>query len=180
MTKNIQIQNNKTNYYMKKNIRILPLLLSLILFSAITNAGAQTTNVALGKAVTAQNTTEGSPANAVDGNLDSKWQSAPTFSQWIYVDLGAQYKINKIAVLFESGETVGWPTAYYAQVSDDATTWTTIDSIKANRKAATILPNLSGTGRYVRILLAGRAGAAGGKYYIIKELEVYGEPAKEK
>jgi hypothetical protein len=60
--------------------------------------------------------------NAVDKDLTTRWSSAYTDDEWMYVDLGSQQTI--------SGVTLRWETAYGAwyeiQVSDDAVNWTTV------------------------------------------------------
>ncbi len=156
------------------------LLVAISIIASSPTINAQVKNIAFGKVVVAQKMDAGKPENAVDGDPATKWQSAEAFSQWIYVDLAATYNISKIRVLFESEEVAGWAQNYFVQVSEDAKSWTTVDSIKFNKKADTEIAKLpsSAKGRYIRLLLAGRAGAAGGKCYIIKEWEIYGEEAK--
>lgn len=157
---------------MKKEFHFFVLLLFIASLLLIKNVGAQT-NIALGKSVTAQATTAGSPANIVDGDTATKWQSAATWSQWIQVDLGATYTANTIIVRFDSGATFkGYPLTYDIQVSDNGTTWTTFDSVRSNAQATNIRANLSVTGKYIRLQLLGRTGT----YYVIKELEIYQDP----
>lgn len=54
-------------------------------------------NIALGKSVSAsQSLPEGSPANVVDGNKDTSWQSGGEFPQWIEIDLGQAFMVEEI------------------------------------------------------------------------------------
>ena len=63
-------------------------------------------------------------ANAVDGNLGTRWSSAWSDPQWLEVDLGAVRAITKIELDWERA----YATAFQVQVSDNGTTWTDIYS----------------------------------------------------
>lgn len=104
---------------------------------------------------------------AVDGSLSTRWGSSYSDPQWLYVDLGSTYNINRVKVT--------WETAlgkdYKVQVSSDATNWTEIKSVSGNTNLVNDLTGLSGKGRYVRIYGTSRGTSYG---YSIFELEVYG------
>lgn len=133
---------------------------------------AVATNLALNKTVTVSST-EGTGfegARAVDGNLTStRWSSTFSDPQWLYVDLGASYAVNRVNVTWEAA----YGRDYLVQVSADANSWTTIKTITGNTLLANDHTNLSGTGRYVRIYGTARGTVYG---YSIFELEVYGTP----
>ena len=130
-----------------------------------------TTNLSLGK-IAVSSSNESSilgPGNAIDGNLTTRWASLPTDSQWIYVDLAARFSICKV--------NLSWETAlgknFQIQVSDDAIKWTTIQTIVGNTAFVNSL-NVSGTGRYVRMLGSARGTGYG---YSLYEIQIFGIPA---
>lgn len=109
------------------------------------------TNLALGKpAVGSSLEAAQYPAGApVDGNLTTRWSSQFSNPQWIYVDLGATYNINRVKLVWEAA--YGKP--FQIQVSTDATNWTNVYSTTANTAltndvTASAPPNT--TWRYVR------------------------------
>jgi F5/8 type C domain/Cellulase (glycosyl hydrolase family 5) len=88
------------------------------------------------------------PASAaVDGSLSTRWSSSFSDPQWIYVDLGATYKINEVVLNWETA----YGKAYQIQVSTNAVNWTTIYSTTTGTGGVNTLTGLSGTGRYVRM-----------------------------
>jgi hypothetical protein len=137
--------------------------------SITVNAAA--TNLALNKTVTVSSTENSTltGAAAVDGNTGTRWSSAFSDPQWIYVDLGATYNINRVKVTWEAA----YGKDYQVQVSSNASSWTSIKSITNNAALVNDHTGLSGSGRYVRIHGTARGTAYG---YSIFELEVYGTP----
>jgi len=82
-------------------------------------------------------------SNVDDGSLSTRWGSQFSDPQWIYVDLGSQYSINEVRLNWETA----YGKAYQIQVSNDATTWTTIYSTTSGTGGVNDLKGLSGTGR---------------------------------
>lgn len=127
-------------------------------------------NLALNKPV-AVSTTEnaGTPGSAaVDGNAGTRWSSAAADPQWIYVDLGASFTVNRVRIT--------WETAlgrdYQVQIANaTGGPWTNLRTVTANAALVNDHTGLSGTGRYVRIYGTARGTQWG---YSIWELEVYG------
>jgi endoglucanase Acf2/uncharacterized protein YjdB len=140
--------------------------------SAITVTGGGGTNIALNKSVTtSSNETAAFPGSlAVDGNGTTRWSSLFADPQWLYVDLGSSYNVNRVKVTWEAA----YATAYLVQVSTDAATWTTMKTVSGNATTVNDHTGLTGTGRYVRIYGTARATVYG---YSIFELEVYGTPS---
>jgi len=141
--------------------------------TAITVTGTSAPNRALNKAVTVSSTeaagVEGS--KAVDGNGTTRWASAEgNNNEWIYVDLGATYSINRIRLVWETA----YGRDYQLQVSPDASSWSPIKSVTGNTALVNDHTGLSGTGRYVRINCTARGTEWG---YSVYELEVYGTEA---
>ena len=82
------------------------------------------------------------PASAaVDGNLTTRWSSQYSDPQWIYVDLGATYNINRVKLVWEAA----YGKSFKIQVSPDATNWTDIFSTTTNTALTNDLTGL-GTG----------------------------------
>lgn len=62
-------------------------------------------------------------SNAIDGNKESRWESATTDDEWIYIDLGAKKDVNQIDILWEAAYAKG----YEIQISDTANDdWQTV------------------------------------------------------
>jgi hypothetical protein len=110
------------------------------------------------------------PGNyAVDGNLTTRWASAWSDPQWIYVDLGATYNITEVELYWESA----YATSFQIQVSPDAANWTNIYSTTTGLGGVQDLTGLSGSGRYVRMYGTARGTAYG---YSLWEFQIYGTP----
>ncbi len=62
------------------------------------------------------------PESAVDGNLMTRWSSAWSDPQWISVDLGEEYNIDKIKLFWEGA----YAKSYTIQVSVDGENWTEV------------------------------------------------------
>jgi mannan endo-1,4-beta-mannosidase len=86
-------------------------------------APADTTNLALDQPILASSTETGSlaPGRSVDGNLATRWGSAYSDQQWIYVDLGRSYPITTVRLNWEKA----YARKYQIQLSADGTTWST-------------------------------------------------------
>jgi GH18 family chitinase len=130
---------------------------------------ANNSNLALNKAVVVSSTeTSAFPgANAVDGNATTRWASLYSDPQWLYVDLGNSYNVNRVKISWEAA----YAKNYEVQISANASTWTTLKTITNNTTLMNDNTGLSGAGRYVRIYGTVRATTYG---YSIFELEVYG------
>ena len=125
------------------------------------------TNIALGKTATTSSTENGgTPASAaVDGNTGTRWSSAASDPQWLQVDLGATYSINKVVLNWETA----YGKAYQIQTSNDATNWTTIYSTTTGAGGIETL-NVSGSGRYIRMYGTARGTGYG---YSLWEFQVF-------
>jgi beta-glucosidase len=130
--------------------------------------GCGTDNAALNKPATASSTENaGSPASAaVDGNTGTRWSSAFSDPQWLQVDLGATVTVCQVVLQWETA----YATAFQLQVSNDASTWSTIYSTTTGTGGTQTL-TVSGSGRYVRMYGTARATGYG---YSLWEFQVYG------
>lgn len=133
-----------------------------------------TGNLALNKPVVASSTQPGinTPSQIVDGDATTtRWESAFSDPQWIYVDLGKPMEITGVKLTWEAA----YATAYQIQVSNDAITWTSIYSTTTGNGALDDLTGLKGYGRYVRMYGTARATGYG---YSLFEFEIYGVPVE--
>jgi hypothetical protein len=147
--------------------RLLCLVITLSLLSFQLSAQ----NIAQGKPTTASSTQDASlPAsNATDGNATTRWGSAYADPQWIQVDLGASYAVNRVVLRWEAA----YGTAYQIQISSNGTSWSNIYTTTTGNGATDDLTGLSGSGRYIRMNGTARATIYG---YSLFEIEVYGTP----
>ncbi len=126
-------------------------------------------NLALGRPAVASTTQSGYPAaNATDGNPSSRWASQFSNNEWIYVDLGSAYTINRVVLRWEAAYGRG----YKLQVSSNASSWSEVYSTTTGNGGVDDLTLAApASGRYVRLLGTQRATLYG---YSLWEFEVYG------
>lgn len=105
-------------------------------------------------------------ANAVDGSTTTRWSSAFSDPQSIYVDLGATHSISQVILNWEAA----YGRSFQIQTSNDAVNWTSIYSTTTGTGGVQTL-NVSGSGRYVRMYGTTRATAYG---YSLWEFQVRG------
>jgi cytochrome c len=135
------------------------------------NGGTQppAANLALNRPATASSTESATyPASAaVDGSATTRWSSAFSDPQWIQVDLGATYTVNRVRLQWEAA----YGSAYQIQTSPNGTTWTTVRSVTGGNGGEDDNTGLSASTRYVRINGTARGTAFG---YSLFSFEVYG------
>jgi hypothetical protein len=127
-------------------------------------------NIAKGKTAVASSTETAttSAANAVDGVASTRWSSLFSDPQWIYVDLGSNYNVNRVRLVWEAA----YGRDYKVQVSGSTSgPWTDIKTVTGNTTLTNDWTGLSGVGRYVRVSGTARGTVYG---YSLYELEVYG------
>ncbi|GAA0380626.1 hypothetical protein Acor_02210 [Acrocarpospora corrugata] len=137
----------------------------------IKELGTQPTesNLALNKPATASSVESGAyPASAaVDASTTSRWSSLFSDPQWIQVDLGATYTINRVRLVWEAA----YGSAYQIQTSPNGTTWTTVRTVTGGNGGEDNNTGLNNSTRYVRIYGTTRGTAWG---YSLFTFEVYG------
>jgi hypothetical protein len=137
------------------------------------------TNLALNKAVTASGWTQNYvPANAVDGNTSTYWESTNNaFPQWFQVDLGSSVSISRVVMYLPPPSA--WNTrtqTILIQGSTDGTNYTTLvpsqgytfDPSTGNTASVTFS---SSTVRYVKLTFTANTGWPAGQ---LSELQIYG------
>lgn len=137
-------------------------------FITVTNTPS---NLALNKPATASSTNgSNTPSNAVDGSTSTYWRSGSLSSStitWLQVDLQTVQTISRVVVK--------WNGSYYAknyqiQISNDATSWSTVYTDNAGNGGTDDYTFTPTTGRYVRVYMTKNNKSS----ERINELEVYG------
>ncbi|MGK5680573.1 galactose-binding domain-containing protein [Actinoplanes sp. URMC 104] len=140
-------------------------------YAAFTTVGASAAETLLsqGKPATASSTEAAgayAAAEAVDGNTGTRWSSAFSDPQWLQVDLGSSQAISRVELNWETAAA----KAFQIQVSDNASSWTSIYSTTTSAGGLQSLP-VTGTGRYVRMYGTQRTTGYG---YSLWEFKVFG------
>ncbi|MEV1017283.1 MULTISPECIES: ThuA domain-containing protein [unclassified Micromonospora] len=105
-------------------------------------------------------------AQAVDGNLATRWSSAFSDPQWIRVDLGSPTAIGRVKLAWEAA----YSSAYQIQTSNDGTTWTTVKTVTGADGGVDEHSGLGANGRYLRIYGTARGTGYG---HSLWEVEAY-------
>jgi predicted Ser/Thr protein kinase len=105
-------------------------------------------------------------ANAVDGDLTTRWSSDWSDPQWLEVDLGAVHDLHSVVLYWENA----YAAAFQLQVSANGSTWTDLYPALSGYAGKQTIP-VSGSGRYVRMYGTQRATSYG---YSLWEFQVFG------
>lgn len=121
-----------------------------------------------GRPVKASSTSEAhlEPANAVDGNRQTRWSSEYVDNAWLMVDLERNHSITEVQLSWETAHAL----AYEIQTSYDGKSWNTIHRESASRGGDETI-QVTGHGRYLRVEGLSRATRWG---HSLWELGVYG------
>jgi len=121
---------------------------------------------AYNKNVTASSQTTGyEAAKAVDNNPATSWKSSAGGTQWIQVDLGAQYKLDGIRLKWD----VPYATNYKIQTSYDGSIWSDIVTATSG-SGGDFFGVRNCKARYIRIYCTSSSGS----HYALKSIEVGG------
>lgn len=125
-------------------------------------------NLALNKSVVVSSVDNGNDLGpyAVDGVASTRWSSAYSDPQWIYVDLGSAKTIGQVRLTWETA----YGKSYHLDVSNDSSNWTTVYSQSNGVGGREILNFAPVTARYVRMYGIQRGTGWG---YSLWELAVY-------
>ncbi|MEW6194076.1 MAG: discoidin domain-containing protein [Bacteroidota bacterium] len=134
---------------------------------------ANQVNRALNKIVTAstaeQDFGHDLPAYAVDGSLGTSWFSENADAQWIEIDLGSEFIVEKINLIWD----YGYAKSYRIGISSDMTSYKLVKQNIDGKGGTETFENLNSKGRYLKIMLDKRATQYA---FSFKEIEVYGIP----
>ncbi|MCD9022425.1 glycoside hydrolase domain-containing protein [Cohnella silvisoli] len=123
-------------------------------------------DLAAGKTVTSSTQLAGSEAGyAVDSNSATKWQTTAAGSQWIAVDLGAQYQVDAVKIKWGAP----YAMSYKVQTSYNGTNWVDAAAITGGN-GGDDFSGVNAKARYIRV----NATAGSGSAYTIFDLEVAG------
>src|SRR5260221_2898508 len=86
------------------------------------------------------------PGNAFDGDRTTRWSSACSDPQYLYVDLGAVTTLCQVNLIWENA----YGQDFTIDVYDDAVSWTNAATITGNTSLTNNIP-ISASGRYVRM-----------------------------
>lgn len=128
----------------------------------------QDANVIVAKDAVASSseTSEWTPDKAIDQDPATRWSSGRSDNEWIYVDLGETYTINKVKLDWETAYGKG----YEIQVSNDAKNWTTVYSTTTGDGGIDDIHFDPVKARYVRMQGTERATVYG---YSLWEFQVF-------
>jgi len=131
-------------------------------------ASSASGNLALGRPVVVSSVEYGGVEGnyAVDGEVSTRWSSRYSDPQWIYVDLGATYAIDRVVLNWEA-----YASRYEIQVSADAQNWLTVFTEGNGNDGIVDISFAPASARYVRMLGVQRGTSYG---YSLREIEVYG------
>ncbi|MEU4158923.1 discoidin domain-containing protein [Actinoplanes sp. NPDC026670] len=104
------------------------------------------------------------PANAIDGDPSSRWSSGFSDDQWIRVDLGRNWQISEIVLVWEHA----YGTAYQVETSRDGKAWTRAYATTTGTGGTVRIADES-VARYVRMHGTKRVSSYG---YSLLEFEI--------
>jgi len=132
------------------------------------------------KPVTADSIAEGwmQPGWVVDGDLNTKWDSANGGDHWLQIDLGEPALLQKFVVKHQtaigSGASEYNTIAFQIQTSDDGAAWTDRADVTGNHAGETVHFITPVQARFVRLYITEPSQWDG--IARIREFEVYGAP----
>ncbi|HEY4417456.1 MAG TPA: carbohydrate-binding protein [Verrucomicrobiae bacterium] len=126
----------------------------------------------VGWAAISSTTGSDSPANALDGDLTTRWSTggSQVNGQWFQVDLGSTNVFNKI-VLNAVNSANDYPRSYQVTISNDGLNWSSPIASGAGTTGTTTITFTAQAARYLRIT---QTGSANGTYWSIDEFNLLG------
>lgn len=113
-----------------------------------------------------------SPANALDGNLTTRWSTdtSQVSGQWFQVDMASLVTFNKI-VLNCVNSANDYPRGYQVTVSTDGIDWSAPVATGTGTSGVTTISFAPQVARYIRVT---QTGSVNGTYWSIDEFNVFG------
>jgi hypothetical protein len=159
-------------------VRVVPSAFLIFAATLFASSAFARPNLALSRNATASSvqSPDLAAANAVDGDLSTRWGSLASDSQWIFVDMGQKDTIDSVFIYWETAAAKD----YYIQVWSSETDtpsyndngWTNVahvtDGVSGENRSITFAQTPA---RYVRMRCMVRATTYGVSIY---ELEIYG------
>ncbi|WP_433794558.1 discoidin domain-containing protein [Actinoplanes sp. CA-252034] len=104
------------------------------------------------------------PANAIDGDRSSRWSSGFSDPQWIRVDLGRDWQISEVVLVWEHA----YGTAYRVETSTDGRSWSRVYATTTGT-GGTVKISEKTVARHLRVYGTERVGSYG---YSLLEIEI--------
>ena len=102
----------------------------------------------------------------MDGDKQTRWGSAFTDDEYIYVDLGKTYQIGKVVLTWEAA----YGKDYDIQVSEDGNNWITVNEMRGQNGGENIVEFTPTNARYVKMQGITRGTGYG---YSLYSMEVF-------
>jgi hypothetical protein len=116
-----------------------------------------------------------SPASrAIDRNASYKWQngrSQASSNDSLQLDLGSAQTFRRL-VLDHAGNIYDFPVGYRVDVSDDGSTWTTVQTGAGTHTKTEIVLPARYTRRYVRVT---ETGTTGSRWFSVNEIRIFND-----
>ncbi|HEX2880836.1 MAG TPA: discoidin domain-containing protein, partial [Polyangiaceae bacterium] len=96
-------------------------------------------------------------SKATDGNVSTRWSSQFSDPQWISMDFGATKQFKRVVLHWETAASA----KYDLQVSANGSTWTTVYTNNSGQTGTWDIPNLTASGRYLRVYSRARTTSWG-------------------
>lgn len=111
-----------------------------------------------------------SPANALDGNLTTRWSTdtSQVSGQWFEVDMGVANTFNQL-VLNSVNSGNDYPRGYQVYVSNDGVNWGSAVATGTGTANITTINLPAQAARYIKII---QTGSVGGTYWSIDEFNI--------
>lgn len=106
--------------------------------------------------------------NAIDGSLNTRWSSVFGEPQWLVVDLGGVYDVDKVIISWESA----YAASYKIELSEDKVNWKEAYSTEKGRGRVETITFPIAKARYIKIDCIKKSGEWG---FSIWEVSVYGK-----
>ncbi len=106
-------------------------------------------------------------SKAIDGNFSTRWSSQFSDPQWISMDFGATKEFKRVVLHWETAASA----KYDLQVSANGTTWTNVYTNNSGQAGTWDIPNLTASGRYLRVYSRARTTSWGVSLYEIETFQ---------
>jgi hypothetical protein len=106
--------------------------------------------------------------NAIDGKANTRWSSIFAEPQWLILDLGEEFNIDKLIISWESA----FASSYKIGVSVDRTSWKEVFSTVSGRGGTETVTFPLTRARYIKIDLSQKNGDWG---FSVWEISVFGK-----
>ncbi len=123
-------------------------------------------------AASSSTTGSDSPANALDGNLTTRWSTdtSQVSGQWFQVDMASPATFNKV-VLNCVNSANDYPRGYQVTVSTDGINWSAPVATGTGTSGVTTISFAPQVARYIRVT---QTGSVNGTFWSIDEFNVFG------